>query len=89
MNPDSVFQVGRQFSKVREADCPDNLFSPSGVRREAGMTSQSIDYDTLVSDDRVHGRVYLDPEIFEDEIARIFHRGWVYVGHTGGDSGAG
>ena len=47
------------------------------------MTSASIDYDALVSDDRVHGRVYLDSDIFEDEIARIFHRGWVYVGHTG------
>ena len=47
------------------------------------MTSQSIDYDALVSEDRVHGRVYLDPNIFEDEIAKIFHRGWVYVGHSG------
>jgi len=37
------------------------------------MTRQSIDYDALVREDRVHGRVYLDPDIFEDEIARIFH----------------
>ena len=27
--------------------------------------------------------VYLDPNISEDEIAKIFHRGWVYVGHSG------
>ncbi len=47
------------------------------------MNPQAIDYDALVRDDRVHGRVYLDPEIFEDELAKIFHRGWVYVGHTG------
>jgi phenylpropionate dioxygenase-like ring-hydroxylating dioxygenase large terminal subunit len=47
------------------------------------MTTQAIDYDALVRDDRVNGRVYLDPDIFEDEIARIFHRGWIYVGHTG------
>ncbi len=42
----------------------------------------SIDYEALVKDDRVHGRVYLDPDIFEDEFERIFHRGWVYVGHA-------
>jgi phenylpropionate dioxygenase-like ring-hydroxylating dioxygenase large terminal subunit len=53
------------------------------ARTEAYMTPQSIDYDALVSEDRVHGRVYLDPDIFEDEIARIFYRGWVYVGHIG------
>ncbi len=41
-----------------------------------------IDYDALVKDDRVHGRVYTDPTIFEDEIDKIFSRGWVYVGHA-------
>jgi phenylpropionate dioxygenase-like ring-hydroxylating dioxygenase large terminal subunit len=59
------------------------------MRMEAGMTSQSIDYEALISDDKVHGRVYLDPDIFEDEIATIFHRGWVYVGHTGESPGPG
>lgn len=29
----------------------------------------------------VHRRVYTDPDIFEHEIDRIFHRQWVYVGH--------
>ena len=43
----------------------------------------TVDYGALVKDDRVHGSVYLDPRIFEDEIETIFHRGWVYVGHTG------
>ncbi len=42
-----------------------------------------IDYDALVEDERVHGSVYLDPQIFDDEIEKIFHQGWVYVGHTG------
>ena len=42
----------------------------------------SIDYDALVKDDRVHGRVYTDPAIFEEEMDKIFSRGWVYVGHA-------
>jgi phenylpropionate dioxygenase-like ring-hydroxylating dioxygenase large terminal subunit len=37
--------------------------------------------DGLVESDRVHSRVYTDPTIFEVEIDRIFHNGWVFVGH--------
>ncbi|HUY20051.1 MAG TPA: Rieske 2Fe-2S domain-containing protein [Candidatus Binataceae bacterium] len=40
------------------------------------------DYDTLIKPDRVHSRLYTDPEIFDDELERIFHRGWVFVGHA-------
>lgn len=40
-------------------------------------------YDELVRDDRVHGTIYTDPAIFEEEMERIFHRGWVFVGHEG------
>ncbi|HTR61286.1 MAG TPA: Rieske 2Fe-2S domain-containing protein, partial [Candidatus Binataceae bacterium] len=48
------------------------------------MTPQhDIDYDALVQEDRVHISVYKDPAIFSDEMDRIFHRGWVYVGHEG------
>ena len=36
---------------------------------------------TLVHRDHVHRSVYLDPQIFELEMQRIFGRGWVYVGH--------
>jgi len=25
--------------------------------------------------------LYTDPRIFADEMERIFHRGWVFVGH--------
>jgi phenylpropionate dioxygenase-like ring-hydroxylating dioxygenase large terminal subunit len=32
-------------------------------------------------DFRVHTSAYLDPEIFDLEMARIFERGWVYVAH--------
>jgi len=48
-----------------------------------GTARTGIDYDALVKDDRVHGRVYTDPAIFEEEMDKIFSRGWVYVGHAG------
>lgn len=41
-----------------------------------------IDYSALVKEDRVHGSVYTDPSIFEEELDKIFYRGWVYVGHA-------
>jgi phenylpropionate dioxygenase-like ring-hydroxylating dioxygenase large terminal subunit len=40
------------------------------------------DFDRLVLSDRVHGRIYKDGAIFDAEMDRIFHRGWVYVGHS-------
>lgn len=40
------------------------------------------DIAALVLDDRVHGSIYKDPAMFELEIERVFHRGWVYVGHA-------
>lgn len=46
-------------------------------------TQMKFDYDFLVQQDRVHSSVYLEPEIFSDEMDKIFHRGWVYVGHVG------
>jgi len=39
------------------------------------------DYGPLVETDRVHSRVFTDAAVFTDEMARIFHRGWVFVGH--------
>lgn len=33
-------------------------------------------------DFKVAPRIYTDPAVFEDEIARIFESTWVYVGHT-------
>lgn len=35
----------------------------------------------LVQPGRVHRRVYADPAIFELEMARIYGRAWIYVGH--------
>ena len=40
-----------------------------------------IDYKTLVQDDRIHASLYTDPRIFAEEMDRIFHDGWVFVGH--------
>ncbi len=40
-----------------------------------------IDYKTLVGDDRIHASLYTDPRIFAEEMDRIFHAGWVFVGH--------
>jgi phenylpropionate dioxygenase-like ring-hydroxylating dioxygenase large terminal subunit len=42
---------------------------------------QAPDYRTLVTADRVHGRLYRDPAVFEQEMARIWNRVWVYLGH--------
>jgi len=41
----------------------------------------TIDYTALVYDDRIHASLYTDPRIFDDEMERIFRRGWVFVGH--------
>jgi nitrite reductase/ring-hydroxylating ferredoxin subunit len=40
-----------------------------------------IDYKALVQDDRIHASLYTDPRVLADELERIFHRGWVFVGH--------
>lgn len=46
-------------------------------------TAQSVaNYDALVKEDRVHGSVYTNQDIYEEELEKIFHRGWVYVGHA-------
>ena len=37
--------------------------------------------ESLVEPDRVHRRVYTDPEIFALEMERIFGRAWILVGH--------
>ena len=42
----------------------------------------AIDYKTLVQDDRIHASLYTDPQVFDDEMERIFRRGWVFVGHA-------
>ena len=36
----------------------------------------------LIEPGRVHRSVYLDPDIFDLEMERIFGRTWIYVGHA-------
>jgi phenylpropionate dioxygenase-like ring-hydroxylating dioxygenase large terminal subunit len=43
--------------------------------------SSPIDYDTLIKDDRVHGRLYYDVAIFEEELEKIWYREWIFIGH--------
>jgi len=51
-----------------------------------GATSQNISFDQLVEDHpeegvfRVHRDVYLDPVLYELEMARIFESTWVFIG---------
>ena len=40
-----------------------------------------VNYTALVQPDRVHGRLYYDPEVFNDELERLWYREWVYIGH--------
>ena len=40
-----------------------------------------IDGNALIQKDRVHGSIYTSQEIFEEEVDKIFHRTWMYVGH--------
>lgn len=44
-------------------------------------TSSAARYDELIQEDRVHGSLYTDPAIFDEELDRIWYRTWVYVGH--------
>ncbi len=47
-------------------------------------SAEQIDVNALLRLDEglVHSDVYASPAVFELEIEKLFHRGWVYVGHT-------
>ncbi len=47
----------------------------------ATTMNPAIDYHELIHEDRIHGSLYRDPDIFEEEFAKIWYRSWVYVGH--------
>ena len=38
--------------------------------------------ERLVQPDKVHRRVYTDPEVFAIEMERIYGRAWIFVGHV-------
>ena len=41
----------------------------------------TIDYEHLIQEDKVHGSLYTDEAIYEDEIEKIFYSSWVFIGH--------
>lgn len=47
------------------------------------MSDQPIrfDYAELAKPDRTHARLYTDPDIFAEEMEKIFRHSWVYVAH--------
>jgi phenylpropionate dioxygenase-like ring-hydroxylating dioxygenase large terminal subunit len=47
------------------------------------------DLASLVRPDEVHRNVYIEPQIFTLEMARIFARAWLYVGHVSQVANAG
>jgi phenylpropionate dioxygenase-like ring-hydroxylating dioxygenase large terminal subunit len=51
------------------------------VGKETKMPSTQADYEQLVQDDRVSGRVYYDPAVFDEELEKIWYRDWIYVAH--------
>lgn len=44
-------------------------------------TQNPLAPEDLVQPDRVHKRVYTDPDIFELELERLWRRTWLFVGH--------
>jgi len=44
-------------------------------------TADRPNYAGLIEPDRVHGSLYTDPQVFADELERIWYTTWVYVGH--------
>jgi phenylpropionate dioxygenase-like ring-hydroxylating dioxygenase large terminal subunit len=40
-----------------------------------------IDYGKLVQDGALSHRLFTDPKILDEELERIWYRGWVYIGH--------
>ncbi|MGX7927215.1 aromatic ring-hydroxylating oxygenase subunit alpha [Tsuneonella sp. HG094] len=49
--------------------------------RQDPIVSQNPNYRELILSDRIHGSLYADPAIYEDEMQRIFREGWVFVCH--------
>ena len=49
-------------------------------------TKNYVDYEALIQEDpeygfRINHHLYKDEEIFQQEMERIFYKGWVYIGH--------
>ncbi|HEY9240175.1 MAG TPA: aromatic ring-hydroxylating dioxygenase subunit alpha [Burkholderiaceae bacterium] len=58
------------------------------VPAAAPGAAAATDFDALIRDDRVHGSLYTDPAIYQEELRRIWFTTWVYVGHESEVPGA-
>lgn len=55
-----------------------SALSPNGP----GLNDRGADdFSRFVRPGQIHSGIYTRPDIFEAELARIFHRTWLYIGH--------
>jgi phenylpropionate dioxygenase-like ring-hydroxylating dioxygenase large terminal subunit len=47
------------------------------------MMTATLRIEELVENNRVHSAVYTDQALFAEEIERIYHRRWIFIGHAG------
>ena len=41
----------------------------------------AINYRALIKENAIHNSLYTNPAIFEEELEKIYYRGWVFIGH--------
>lgn len=50
----------------------------AGTQAPVGLDGR---YGELIKPDRVHGSLYTDRSIFQEELRKIWYRSWVFIGH--------
>lgn len=53
----------------------------TAVVQPAPVIGEQSRYSDLIRPDKVHGSLYTDPTIFAEELQKIWHKTWVFVGH--------
>lgn len=48
---------------------------------ESSIVHPTEDFASLIERERVHGSIYTSQAVFDAEMARIFHRAWLCIGH--------
>jgi len=46
------------------------------------LPARRQDWAHLIQAEQVHGSIYTDPDIYQEELRKIWQRTWVYVGHV-------
>lgn len=64
-------------SNQLSGNCSRSIFSTTSVAAYPATER----YDGLVFPDRVHRSLYTDPQVFAEEMVRIFAGSWVYLAH--------